>query len=148
MDTFEANLRQIRSQGIEGPWFEIMQVVDEGHVDTVMELAAATLPLEEIASGPADELGLGREFAPHGALVMIVQELGRFPGHGWELLRTALRSPVVNNRNMALDALEAWGADNWPPEAVPVLEASLKAEPVDELRSRIRSLLDSSARMQ
>jgi hypothetical protein len=36
-----------------------MQTDDEGHIERVLDLALRQLPLYEIASGPAYEMGLG-----------------------------------------------------------------------------------------
>ena len=40
-------------------WLDLMQTDDEGHIERVLDLALRQLPLYEIASGPADEMGLG-----------------------------------------------------------------------------------------
>ena len=73
-----------------------------------------SLPLDEIASGPGTALGLGPEYRGHQALGFVVQGLRRFPGQGWPLISAALRSQVVNNRNMAMNVLEAWGRPAAP----------------------------------
>lgn len=65
-------------------------------VSLVNQFAEETLPLQEIASGPADSLGLGPEFRHHSALGFVLQDLRRFPGKGWPLIRAGLQSPVVS----------------------------------------------------
>jgi hypothetical protein len=137
MDTFEAHWRRLSSDPLEGNWYAAMQVVDEERLGRLLELARQSLPLEAIASGPAEALGLGPEFRPHQVLGFIVQDLKRFPGRGWELVATALRSPVVANRNMALNVLEAWGRDQWPQDAASALERAAADEPRDDVRERI-----------
>jgi hypothetical protein len=106
---------------------------------------AERLPLEAIATGPADELGLGPEFRPHQCLDAILQDLDQFPGRGWPLVRTGLRSPVVRNRNLALRTLAAWPGDAWPDEARPVLEEARDAEPSDDVRERFAAVLEGRA---
>ena len=77
----------------------------------------------------------------HSALETLVTGLARFPGEGWPHVRTALASPVIRSRNMALDTLAAWGSEAWPDEVRPALTAALSAEPDDDVRQRIESLL-------
>lgn len=93
------------------------------------------------SEGPADALGLGPEFRAHMALGFVVQDLRRFPGRGWRLVAAALRSPVVNNRNGALNALGAWGPSAWPPEALPSLHGAAREEPNPQVRERIEKLV-------
>lgn len=81
---------------------------EESCVDQAIELFARKLPLQQMQTGPANEMGLGKEYADYRKLIMIVQQLGDKPGKGEQLLQTALRAPVINNRNMALTVLEAW----------------------------------------
>ena len=122
-------------------WYHVMRTEDLERVDRVLALAQERLPLEEIASGPADELGLGPGYAEHGNLDWILQELRRFPGRGWPLLRAGLRSPVVRNRNMALQALSVWGRDRWEPETEMLLRRALRDEPDEGVSERIELVL-------
>ena len=110
-------------------------------MDRVIALALQRLPLPEIATGAANELGLGPAFRHHGNLDFIVQDLKRFPGKGLALVHAALRSPVVRNRNMALNALAAWGEWRWGPDTRRSLEAALQVEPVDKVRDRMEKVL-------
>ena len=122
-------------------WYQLMRTDDAERVNAVIALAERQLPLDRIASGAADEIGLGPEWSAHGALDWILQDLGPFPGRGWSLIAAGLRSPVVRNRNMALNALEAWGAANWPDKARTALRHARSVEPNDDVRERIDALL-------
>jgi hypothetical protein len=53
---------------------------DDDRIGAVIEFAEANLDLAAIATGASDELGLGREFAPHSCLDFVLQDLRRFPG--------------------------------------------------------------------
>ena len=119
----------------EDLWYFAMQTDDHDRVDRVIEFAEETLPLEKIASGPADVLGLGPGFEHHNALENVVQELRRFPGKGWPLIRAALQSPTVRNRNMAVQALAAWDRTVWPAEAEPLLRRAIELEPKSETQA-------------
>lgn len=94
---------------------------------------------------PADALGLGSEWEEHSNLDFIVQELRRFPGRGWRLVETALQSPVVRNRNMALQVLNHWDEAIWPDQARLALIRARNAEPDGDVRERIDHLLDTGA---
>ena len=86
-------------------WWNALQTDRVDRIDLLIEHAQATIPLESIATGPADELGLGLEFAEHQKLDWLLQELRRFPGKGLSLIRAGLQSPVTRNRNMAISAI-------------------------------------------
>ena len=62
-----------------------------------------------------------------------------FPGRGLELVLTALESPVVNNRNMALNVLDSWRESGWTltEGAVQALERLKRSEVNDKLRERL-----------
>jgi hypothetical protein len=141
IDTFDAHLRRVTADPLGADWYGLMQVTDDGRIDQVVDLAQRYLPLDEIASGPSDALGLGPEFRTHMALGFVIQDLRRLPGHGWRLVAVALRSPVVSNRNAALNALDAWGQSAWPSEALPALQTAARDEPNSKVRERIEQLL-------
>jgi hypothetical protein len=123
-------------------WYYLMQSDDPSRIDKVVALAERVIPLDQVATGPGAELGLGPEFRHHSAVGFIVQDLRRFPGKGWGLVRVALESPVVSNRNMALRALSAWGKAQWPDEAETVLEKAWRHEPEADVKDRLRQVLD------
>ncbi len=122
-------------------WFFLMRSATPAQADQVIELALQQLDLAAIATGAAQEVGLGREYRQHAALDFILQALTEFPGKGWPLIEAGLRSPVVRNRNMAVRALSAWGRADWPKPAEAALQAALAAEPDESLRERIGNLL-------
>ena len=118
-----------------------MQTEDAARIDRVIDLAIARLSLQDIASGPALEMGLGPRWKDHSALDYIVQDLKRFPGKGWVLIATSLQSPVVRNRNMAIKALAAWPKSAWPSEALPLVRRVIKDEPDPKVKDRLEDLL-------
>lgn len=125
-------------------WYELLRQTQEDQIDEVLGFAESALPLEKIATGPAEELGLGPGFEPHRALLWLLQDLKRFPGHGWVLIRTGLQSPVVNNRNWAVKALSAWPAEKWPPDAIGVIRKALEIEPNAKTKQSLLELLQQT----
>lgn len=141
LDTFEHHwARLVEKPDDGGRWYNVMKGADAGRIEQIVALAEREIPLDDIATGPADEVGFGSEFASHSCLEFVLQDLGAFPGHGWTLVRAGLSSPVVRNRNMALNVLEAWGRDRWPPEAAEALAAASTSEPNDGVRERLEAL--------
>jgi hypothetical protein len=71
----------------------------------------------------------------------VLQDLRRFPGRGWRLIRAGLQSPVTRNRNMAVRALAAWDRQAWPPETELLLRQAVKAEPSEDIRRDMEKIL-------
>ena len=125
----------------EDMWYFVMQTDDPERIDRVVALAEERLPLDRIAAGPGEELGLGPRFRDHSALDFVLQDLQRFPGQGWPLLRAGLQSPVIGNRNMAARALAAWDRSAWPPEAEFLLRSALAHEPYEPTRELLGKVI-------
>jgi len=142
IDTWEMHWRRLREKPLEsGRWFHVMHGASAERARTVIAYAVEVLPLDKVATGPTDEMGLGKEYEVHSCLDFIVQDLGGYPGEGWPLIAASLKSPVVRNRNMALKALNAWGVENWPKEALHTLRAAEGIEPEEDVRKTIHELL-------
>lgn len=132
----------LRQRPLEpGRWFHVMKGCTEAHIADVVALAEARLPLDQIATGPGTELGLGPGYEAHSCLDYLLQELGRFPGQGVRLIAAGLQSPDVRNRNMALKALSEWGRDRWPEGMAALLGQARDREPDAEVRRRIENVL-------
>ncbi len=125
-----------------GLWYNIMKNANNERIDQILSLALDKIPLDTIAIGPADNLGLGQEYNLHSCLDYILQDLDKYPKKGIEFIRIGLRSPVTRNRNMAIKALSAWGLDNWPEGTIGMLEQAEREEPNENTKKNIRNLLD------
>ena len=139
IDTWDVFFERV--QRGENDWFFLMQTDDPIRIDRAVRLAEERLPLEDIATGPAHELGMGPAFQAHSSLDFVLHNLGPFPGKGWRLIRTALQSPVTRNRNIAVGVLGAWDRTSWPPEAELMLRHAMKAEPDEGIRESMRKVL-------
>lgn len=141
IDTYDWHVRRLRSHPLDSSaWFNAMQAATEKRIDDLVEIAERGLPLDRIASGPARQLGLGQEYAAHSCLDFILQDLKHFPGKGVRLIETGLRSPVIRNRHMALNALEAYEDELLRKEASQMIERALREEVDDDLRGRVVDL--------
>lgn len=124
-------------------WYALTQTDDATKYKKFCELAEQKLPLKQIASGPKDELGLGGEFNSHMHLTMIIQKLDDFGDMiGVELVKTALNSPVTNNRNMALRVIESWS--EVPKEVIEILRKNRDIEPYKKAIEKYDALLAKS----
>lgn len=142
LDIWEELFFQLQTKPLNSTaYFELMQTEERERAQTVVAFAERELPLSSIASGPADEMGIGPMFEPHRVLSLLLQDLERFEGIGEKLIQTGLKSPVVNNRHMALRALEAWSRSTVTHGFLPILTEALTTEPDDAVRERIEKLI-------
>ncbi|MEU6205836.1 hypothetical protein ABZ814_19910 [Micromonospora musae] len=136
-------LRQLRVEPLEsGKWFSATRQVDRDSIGEVIDLAVEVLPLDEVASGPGRELGLGRQWAAHRCLDFLVQELDKWPGVGCPLIAASMASPVIRNRNMAVRALTAWPRSAWPSDAESRLRQAISGEPEQDVKQRMSAALE------
>lgn len=77
-------------------------------VDETIRLFEQTLPINSMSGIPADELGLAPEFKNNHILSYFIQFLRPYYNKGEKLILTALHSPVMGCRNMALNVLNDW----------------------------------------
>ena len=142
IDTWEMHLRRLHAKPADsGRWFQVMSRCRVEQIAEVIAFAEQNIDLESIATGPADETGLGPGWEHHQCLDYILQELRRFAGHGSRLILAGLRSPVVRNRNMAVAAVAAWGHDRLDNALRGALETAAKIEPVEDVRGRMEKTL-------
>jgi hypothetical protein len=143
IDTWAVHFGRVKTAPLtSSSWYRLMQQTDDSRIDGVLEFTKAVLPLEQIETGPADGIGLGQNFRPHQALDWVLQDLRRFPGRGWRLIKAGVRSPVVRNRNMAINALAVWPRESWPPDAAALVLKAHELEPNDSTKRRLLNLLE------
>jgi hypothetical protein len=76
----------------------------------------------------------------------ITQEMHRFPGMGWPLLRAALEGPLVIERQFGLRGLWWFLEDGWrwPTDADDVLDLMARSDPDQRTRGWATDLLELS----
>ena len=130
-----------RVSGGEDHWFPLLATADPARFERALELAMKIIPLEQIATGPAKQLGMGLGFAPHRHLDFVLQALANFPLRGWSFIRAGMESPVIRNRNMAIRALAVWPRAKWPKEAEADVRKCAGDEPDEIVRAEFKKLL-------
>ncbi|WP_436532459.1 hypothetical protein [Actinoplanes sp. HUAS TT8] len=132
-------VRQVRAR--PNTWHLWYHLVDDpAQIDTAVELAVELLPLDALVTGPGLDRGLAGN-GPEHILDLVVSRLDTYPGKGWNLIATALRNATVRNRNMALDALEAWPVEVIPDEAWTLVREAVPVEPDPGVRERLSKVL-------
>ncbi len=81
---------------------------DNYKVDDIIQLISEKLEVDKLSTGSKDEIGVGEEFSCYRTLSYLMQFLSTYPGKGIELIKPALRMPVVNCRFTALRVIEQW----------------------------------------
>lgn len=143
IDLWETHWKRLTEKPTEsGLWYNVMKNANIERIDQILSLAVDKLPLDKIATGPADDLGLGQEYNIYSCLDYLLQDLDKYPTKGFELIKTGLRSPVTRNRNMAITAFSSWGMGNWPEGTKEMLEKAEKSEPNEDTKKNLRNLLN------
>lgn len=125
-------------------WYFLMQTDNHERIAQVIELAETTLPLEEVPHFPPSPFAQGSLYKILNALEILAQELRHYPGMGWKIIKTSLKSPSIRGRNMAIQALQNWGKGNWPEDAIPALKEAYEKETQTDVAETIEKLLSSS----
>ncbi|AWB43481.1 limonene hydroxylase [Paenibacillus sp. CAA11] len=144
MDIWELLFDRLSRNPLEASLYqELMKSQERERIGKLVQFAEAHLPLQEIATGPADETGFGPGFESHRCLVSILQSLGAYEGLGKKLIFTGLNSPVMNNRNMAVKALESWELAVWGDGITNALAELSAKEPNETVKESIRQLKEA-----
>jgi hypothetical protein len=140
LDVWEKRFERQKA-GLSEQWYFLMQTDDPGRIQLVIDLLIAQFDLSKIATGPAEEMGFGPGREQYSAIDSVLQDLDRFPGMGWPLIQTGLRSPVIRNRNMAIRALTEWGVGNWPTGTRELLQRAFDDEPYSQTKKQLAEVL-------
>jgi hypothetical protein len=142
LDPFPQLLARIDADPLAGPWFQAWQGVDDTRARLLVDRAVRLLDLDEIATGPTTAIGMGPEFTRHAALNWTLQGLREHPHLGAEIIiEAAMKSPSIQNRNGALNLLEATDADDWSLEQRQLLDDLAATDPDEKVRARAADLL-------
>ena len=146
VDLYEDAVALVRQEPFERYiWQWLAWTTDAKRMQRTIALAEQLLPLDRIASGPEEEMEVGvefgEEFAPHGCLEAVLQEMRETGQFSARLVMAALRSPVFRHRLRAQEVLEDTPRAEWGAEVAEVLARAAREEPDDELKPMLRKLL-------
>ncbi len=109
-------------------------------IQQVIQLANQQYDFAKLATGPKLDDGFGED-AAHYILLMILQELDRFPEVSEDLLLVALKSPLIRHRTMALNAIKAWERSLWSAKIKTAIQELAIIEPDDEIKEDLAALI-------
>lgn len=142
IDIFDMLVAKISANPYTSDWYNAWLQADTERAGQLVELARTLLPIDQIATGPADEKGHSPEGQAHQALGWTVQALRNHPGTGGDLLLASLLSPLNHDRYMALTALWKWPKHTWPPGAAAAVEKAAHTDPDEYTRQMAARLAD------
>lgn len=122
-------------------WYDVTLSNQPEHAAEVIDFALRYLPLDQLATGPVNSLGLGQDYMKYSCLDAVITYLENYPRQGEKLVLTGLKSPVTRNRNMAIRVLGKWKRENWSPEIERELLHLRDIEPNEDTRADIDKLL-------
>jgi hypothetical protein len=141
-DLWEAAFERLTSDPLDPHlYWNLMQSEDGDRIRRVIAFAESNLPLDEIAIGPSNLMGLGPAYVTHRCLDFLVQEMRREAVFSPRLVASALRSLLVQNRNMAVAALENHPIDEWGPSLIGDVMRATADEPDDQVRDRMKAVM-------
>lgn len=123
-------------------WQRALELSNASRSDELLALASARLPLEDVRTGAADDIGLGPGYEAHMSVDAVLGHIQGRPGKAPEVVLAALRSPVVRNRNGALRALANWPRDAWPDGSIAHITEIAARDPNDKTREQAQALLE------
>ncbi|GAB2982275.1 hypothetical protein GCM10027049_18540 [Mucilaginibacter puniceus] len=123
-------------------WYDVTHEAKPENIEEVIQLAINTFPLNEIATGPSNLLGLGLNYSKYQSFDNVITLLENYPAKGEPIVLAALDSPVTRNRNMAIKTLHKWGKQNWSQNLSLKLEELSKVEPDDNTKKNIFRVLN------
>ncbi|MRG44547.1 hypothetical protein GFS24_05450 [Chitinophaga sp. SYP-B3965] len=141
LDVWDVYWKKLQASPHEGSlWYDVINEYTDIHTDEIIDLAIKTIPLEELATGPEDLLGLGTNFTKFQGLDFILPFLERYPAKGEPILLATLNSKVTRHRNFSLRVLSKWGKENWSPAIAAAFEKLKGLEPNQDTKSNIEKL--------
>jgi len=142
LDLWEAGFAKLERGPLDdGLVFKLMHGADRARRERVVGWAEQHLPLEKIATGPAEHLFPAEHREIDGSVTFIVQEMRNGEIFSERLVASALLAPVISTRNQALNAIEAQPRENWGPSVLGALDRLTREDPRDDVRARVVGLL-------
>ncbi|MCL2098266.1 MAG: hypothetical protein FWH23_05850 [Bacteroidales bacterium] len=123
------------------PWFDVTRYSKSEHADLIINFALENLPLDEMATGAKDSMGLGSTYSQFMCLDTIITYLENYPQKGERIILTGLKSPITRNRNMAIKVLDKWKRENWSVEIEKEIQNLKNIEPNTDTKENIEKLL-------
>ncbi len=122
-------------------WRVVIAQCPDGHLTQVVSLAEERLPLKQLAREAEDAAEIESRTREQACLAAVLKAVARTPGLGQDLIKVGLRCPLTEARAAAVEALSQWGPEQFPEGLRHTLGFAASVEPVEAIRSAMRSLL-------
>lgn len=122
-------------------WHQLMQTDASHKIERVVKLAEQQIALTALDSTDDPLITIYSEYQSHHAVEYIMQDLGGFPGIGWSLIKRQLHSPILRDRNMALNVLSTWSDTLLPHDLYGELTQALTIETDKNAYQRMKLFL-------
>lgn len=143
IDLWETVWKRLQENPLESSsWFDVVRYGKPEHAELIINFALDNLPLEEMATGAKDSLGLGSAYSKHMCLDTVITYMEDYPKKGEKIILTGLKSPVTRNRNMAIKVLDKWGKANWSVEIEKEIQHLKNIEPNADTKENIKRVLN------
>ena len=145
LDLWEAGFAKLKREPLDdGLVFKLMHGSDPARQERIVAWAEQHLPVEKIATGPAEHLFPDEHREIDGSLTFIIQEMRGGEFFSERLVAPALLAPVISTRNQALNAVEAQPREHWGTSVEAALDRLTREDPSDDVRARAVGLLAQS----
>lgn len=121
-------------------WYQLIESYGDNIDNDLLEYARSILPLSEMCSGAQNEMGLGSEYRNFSILMFILQALRNKKGLGKDFVLFGLKSPVINNRNMAINVIESWPKHLVDKQLFDEINLAINSETDNEVKKRLEKL--------
>jgi hypothetical protein len=125
-------------------WWNVLATMKNENLKDVIAYAEITFPLDELTKNPLERFSVEETNKWFNALNGIIGSLALYPGRGWELILTALSSPIIALRINAVNALKQWRLKKVPDFMKVALLHFAEKEEHQDLAMRIRQILETS----
>lgn len=118
------------------------------YANQLTKMYEEVLPLDDMGTGMGDFLFAESLSQEHHSLDFVLDELKNYPKTGEKLVQTALKSPVIRERNGACKVMEKWckllnqNLQAISPGLFSTLEEVVKIEVNDDTRKRMENILE------
>ena len=119
-------------------WNAAMHEINQEQMEQVIQFALDELP-NRVTLSAAKKWPIPQEV--YDCLNCVLHKLGSFPGMGWPLIAAGLKSPMVSNRNKAIQTLGQWGRANWSDEMWQALMEAYDVEPLEKVKEYLKKVL-------
>jgi hypothetical protein len=145
LDLWEDEFARLRVRPLDDYYYaHLTETRDPERLARLVRFAEETLPVDRVATGPADMLLEPPGEPAFRAVSWLVQAMARRAPLSPLLVATALRSPVVRMRIRAVRALANHSSAEWGTPVHAALARSLADEPSSKVRDEIYRLMEQT----